>query len=92
MKGYDEMFQWIRRIHTTDMGESKFLNKNSTQLPTYADITLTILSSHNNKTKLVRYIDAVPTSLGDINFESTASGNEFITFATSFRFNYFELV
>jgi hypothetical protein len=60
--------------------------------PTYADITLSILSSHNNLTKQVRYIDCVPTSLGDIVFESTASGTEFIVFSSSFRFNYFELV
>ena len=56
------------------------------------DLERAILSSHNNQTKQVRYIDCVPTSLGDINFESTASGQEFITFAASFRFNYFELV
>jgi hypothetical protein len=64
----------------------------NTSQPNYADITLSILSSHNNQTKQVRYIDCVPTSLGDINFESTASGQEFITFAATFRFNYFELV
>ena len=60
--------------------------------PTTADITLSILSSHNNQTKQVRYLDSVPTSLGDISFESTASGTEFITFVATFRFSYFELV
>jgi hypothetical protein len=60
--------------------------------PTYADVTLSILSSHNNLTKQVRYIDCVPVALGDIVFESTASGTEFIVFNAAFRFNYFELV
>ena len=37
-------------------------------------------------------MDAIPTSLGDINFESTASGTEFITFVATFRFSYFEMM
>jgi hypothetical protein len=58
----------------------------------FADVTLSILSSHNNQTKQVRYLDCVPTALGDIQFESTATGTEFITYVASFRFSYFELV
>lgn len=89
MKSYDEMYSWMRRI----------LDQNA--VPTYqvqtipatsADITLTILSSHNNLTRQVRYIDCIPTALTDIQFESTAGGESFITFGASFRFTYFELV
>lgn len=90
LESYTEMFNWIRRLLENNMFDNNASGK-ATQ-PNYADITLSILSSHNNQTKQVRYIDCVPTSLGDINFESTASGQEFITFAASFRFNYFELV
>jgi hypothetical protein len=89
LEGYSEMFNWVRRLLETNMGQSRV---SMTAPPTYADITLSILSSHNNQTKQIRYLDAVPTSLGDINFESTASGSEFITFNASFRFTYFELV
>ena len=53
---------------------------------------MTILSSHNNLTRQVRYIDCIPTALTDIQFESTAGGESFITFGASFRFTYFELV
>ena len=90
LESYSEMFDWIRRLLENNMFDRNPSGKSSQ--PNYADITLSILSSHNNQTKQVRYIDCVPTSLGDINFESTASGQEFITFAASFRFNYFELV
>ena len=90
LESYTEMFDWIRRLLENNMFDRNPSGKSSQ--PNYADITLSILSSHNNQTKQVRYIDCVPTSLGDINFESTASGQEFITFAASFRFNYFELV
>jgi|TARA_A100001391_G_scaffold62467_1_gene38939 hypothetical protein len=90
LESYTEMFNWIRRLLENNMFDRNASGKSSQ--PNYADITLSILSSHNNQTKQVRYIDCVPTSLGDINFESTSSGQEFITFAASFRFNYFELV
>jgi hypothetical protein len=93
LKGYEEMYNWILRLVNTNIGSggrgSIYTDKD---VPTYADITLSILSSHNNQTKQVRYLDCIPTSLGDIQFESTSDGQTFITFAASFRFNYFKLV
>ena len=89
MKGYAEMYTWIRRI--VDTNPTDQLARTNTQVPHYADITLHILSSHNNTTKQVKYLECVPTSLSDIQFESTSSGDTFITFAASFRFIYFEL-
>ena len=90
MKAYDEMFAWMRRILSSE--DVKPLDRTETSIPTYADITLSILSSHNNQTKQVKYNECVPTSLGDIQFESTAGGTEFITFNATFRFTYFELI
>ena len=89
MQGYTEMYNWIRRL--LDTNQTNPLDRNSSTPPHYADITLHILSSHNNTTKQIQYIDCVPTSLGDISFESTSSGDTFITFNASFRFMYFEL-
>ena len=93
LEGYSEMYNWILRLVNTNMGTStRGSIATNTDTPTYADITLSILSSHNNQTKQIRYLDCIPTSLGDIVFESTADGQTFITFAASFRFNYFKLV
>lgn len=91
MDSYEEMYNWIRRIQITNMDGNNNL-KGGAGLNTNSDITLSILSSHNNQTKQVRYVDALPTSLGDISFEATSSGQDFITFAASFRFSYFELL
>ena len=82
----------ILRLVNRNLGKGKGNTATNTRTPTYADITLSILSSHNNQTKQVRYIDCIPTALGDIVFESTADGQTFITFAATFRFNYFKLV
>ena len=89
MKSYDEMYSWMRRI--LDQDEVPSYQAGAIP-PTTADITLSILSSHNNKTRQVRYIDCIPTALTDIQFESTAGGDTFITFGASFRFSYFDLV
>ncbi len=90
MNAYDEMYQWMRR--NLDHNETSQLNADDTKPPTLSDITLSILSSHNNTTKQVRYIDCMPVALTDIQFQSTSAGTEFITFGASFRFSYFELV
>lgn len=89
MQGYTEMYSWIRRILDTPTRTP--IQRTASIIPTYADITLHILSSHNNTTKQIQYRECVPTSLGDIQFESTSTGDTFITFNASFRFSYFEL-
>ena len=88
MTAYNEMYSWMRRI--VDEPSRRALDKTDDQPPTYSDITLSILSSHNNQTKSVRYLECLPVSLGDISFESTSSGTEFVTFTVAFRFTYFE--
>ena len=75
-----------------DNNENSRLESQGLRPPSVSDITLSILSSHNNQTKQVKYIDCMPTALTDIQFQSTATGTEFITFGASFRFSYFELV
>jgi len=90
MEAYNEMYNWMRT--NLDNNENSRLESEGLRPPSVSDITLSILSSHNNQTKQVRYIDCMPTSLTDIQFQSTASGTEFITFGASFRFSYFELI
>ena len=92
LSSYNEMYNWMRR--TIDNPEVPAIQRSREEgkPPTYSDITISILSSHNNKTKQIQYKDCVPTSLGDITFESTATGTEFVTFSVSFRFTYFDLI
>lgn len=89
MKGYTEMYNWMLRI--LDNNEVSPIDATATSLSSTADITLSILNSANNVTKQVRYLDCVPTSLTDIQFEP-AAGDTFITFGVSFRFTYFEVI
>ena len=89
MKSYREMFDWMLRIVNDGQVNQ---SQRDTKKPTYADITLHVLSSHNNTTQKIRYLDCVPTGLGDINFESTQGDTTYVTFNASFRFSQFEIV
>ena len=89
MKSYDEMYSWMRRI--LDLGNVTAYEATANTPPSVSDMTLTILSSHNNITRQIKFIDCIPTALTDIQFESTAAGDSFISFGASFRFSYFEL-
>jgi hypothetical protein len=88
MNSYKEMYDWMSRIVETKQVNA--LDRSPDIPPTHADVTLSILSSHNNQNRKIRYIDCIPTGLGAIQFESMASGDQFLTFAASFRFSYFE--
>jgi hypothetical protein len=90
MDAYNEMYNWMRT--NLDNNENSRLEDAGIRPPTVSDIVLSILSSHNNVTKQIRYIDCMPVALTDVQFQSTASGTEFVTFGASFRFSYFELL
>jgi hypothetical protein len=90
MDAYNEMYNWMRT--NLDNNENSRLEDAGVRPPTVSDIVLSILSSHNNVTKQIRYIDCMPVALTDVQFQSTASGTEFVTFGASFRFSYFELL
>ena len=88
LNAYTEMYNWLQR---TVQNTVTALNKTEDQPPTYSDITLNILSSHNNMTRQIRYLDCIPTGLGDLSLESTTGDVSFITFPATFRFTTFEL-
>jgi hypothetical protein len=90
MLAYTEMHDWMRRTVETPLKGA--LDRSDTDISSVSDMTLSILSSSNTVIKQIRYTDAMPTTLGDIAFEATASGTEFIVCPVSFRFTLFELI
>mgnify|MGYP000633813144 FL=1 len=89
MTSYTEMFDWMSRI--VNDGQVSSLDRGS-KVPTYADITLHVLSSHNNTVKKIKYNDCVPTALGNIEFTSTSGDVTYLTFDCSFRFSQFAII
>ena len=93
MKSYREMHTWMRRILDQDNITPVDRFKNKTERPpAQSDITLSILNSANNAIVRIVYRDCIPTALTDIQFQSTAGGESFITFGASFRFTYFDIL
>ena len=89
LNAYTEMYNWMDRL--VDSKDTTPLNRLENDPPTYSDITLSILSSHNNTTRTIKYIDCVPTGLGNMMMEATTGDTTQITFPATFRFSYFEL-
>jgi len=89
MSAYEEMYNWMKALVEVNNTPNK--DRTDTVRPTTADVSLIPLTSNNNQTKIIKYLNCVPTSLGTIEFVTT-NADEFITFPVSFAFSYFELV
>lgn len=81
MTAYKEMQNWLERVYTTPEESSL-----------YNDITLIVLTSHNNTNVQIRYKDCVPTSIGAIEFNSTTGDVQYLVFDAMFRFTEFEII
>ena len=95
MTAYSEMYEWFKRIvqekNTTKLDASnRYVGQDV--YTTAVDITLSVLSSHNNTTKRIRYIDCIPTDLGSVEFLATTADIQYLTFNVTFEYSYFELI
>ena len=73
---YREIYNWIK--HNTSENDLKI-----------SDITLMLLSSHNNPNTWFRFVNAFPTSLGSIDFNSQIQDVEYNGIDVTFRYDYF---
>lgn len=90
MESYLEMQNWLERM-VNDGNVSTAHALQHGLVATFADITVTILTSHNNANKRIKYKNCIPTNVGS--FEMNASQNQtYITYTSSFRFDTFEIV
>lgn len=99
MTSYMEMYNWLVRIieksHTTSFKGIQlggFDEETVSELPTESDITVSLLTSSNNPNKRIRYYNAFPTSVSDIEMTATQTDITPLQFTSSFRFAYFEIV
>jgi len=88
MSSYLEMYEWMQR--NVNVGQVS-ANQRRTSIPTHSDITLSILSSHNNLVKTITYKDAIPTGLSGMTFQSASGDASYISFNATFDFSEFEI-
>ena len=87
---YKEMHTWLQKTVTepfTSSASKSISNQDTTEY----DISLLVLSSHNNKTDTIRYKNCFPTNLGSINFQSSVDGLNFLTFSITFAYTSFTI-
>lgn len=87
MESYIEMQNWLERI----VNEGHIDEGSDTRISTYADITLLVMNSHNNKNVQIKYNDCVPTSIGAVSLAANTGDVAYSTFTVSFRFSTFEI-
>ena len=79
MKNYTEIFDWMK----SNVQEN---------IPAKHDIILSILTSHNNVNKEIKFINAIPTSLGGVEFSSQVDTLDYLQSTISFRYDRFEII
>jgi hypothetical protein len=92
MNVYKEMLDWCNKlvetkyISPTNQPDMRF----DKDMSIY-DITLSILSSHNNMIDKITYKGAFPINIGTVNFQSTVDSVQYITFPVTFYYTTFSI-
>lgn len=87
MQGYQELQNWLERT----VNDGHVDEATDTKLATYSDITVLILTSHNNRNVQIKYKDCIPTDIGSITMASNTADVIYPTYQVSFRFSSFEI-
>lgn len=87
LNSYTEVLDWMRR--NVDNNE---VNATDNGINSRCDITVSILSSHNNVNKQIKYVDAYPSDLGDLSLETMSGEQTYITCSATFKYSYFEIL
>lgn len=90
MNVYKEMHQWLTSSVDQKYKPAGNINLNDQDVSAY-DISLMVLSSHNNAIDTIRYKSAFPINLGIVNFQSTADNIQYITFPITFAYTTFTI-
>lgn len=90
MNVYKEMHNWLKDTVQNKFKSSSTVSTTDQDVTTY-DISLMILSSHNNVIDTIRYKDTFPINVGTVNFQTTVSDIQYITFPITFAYTTFTI-
>jgi len=90
LKNYLEIYNWLREDAGHDTTKTK--TGPATHKEKFKDITLSILTSKNTTNKQIKFEDAFPTNLGELQFTTQDTTVEYITCTVTFRYNKFEFI
>lgn len=83
LRNYREIHDWIlgQLTKNSEFGDGKL-----------RDITLMIMSSHNNVIQEIQFIDAYPISLSSLPFTANSSDIDYLTASVTFEYSYYKLL
>ena len=90
MNVYKEMHNWLTGTVENKYTAPSSLTSRDQDVTTY-DISLMVLSSHNNTIDTIKYKDTFPISIGSVNFQSTVDGVQYVTFPITFAYTGFTI-
>lgn len=90
MNVYKEMHNWLKSTVQDCYKPPSTLTSANQDVSVY-DISLMVLSSHNNAIDTIRYKDTFPISIGTVNFQSTADAVQYVTFPITFAYTTFTI-
>ena len=94
LDSWRQLHDWFRSIAAPEsfserkrLTDIQNLNK-SGALKNYGDATLTVLNNLNNPTLRVKFVNAFPISLSDIQFDTKMTADDIVYASASFIFDY----
>ena len=85
---YAEIHNWIHRIaeHATSPADTHFDGH-----PYYHDLSIVVLTSDNKIARTVRFVNAFPVSISDMELDATVGDAGLLTFEAAFAYDRFEM-
>lgn len=90
MNVYKEMHSWLKDTVQSKYKTPNALSATDQDVSVY-DISLMVLSSHNNTIDTIRYKDTFPINIGTVNFQASVDGVQYITFPITFAYTTFTI-
>lgn len=83
MLNYQEIHDWM--LGQVTVADDKAYRKER-------DVTISILSSHNNVTRQIQMVDAFPVSLSALPFDITVTDVQYLTAQVTFEYSYYKML
>lgn len=85
----DEQFINYKEIHEWILG---MVTEGDKGIRKSRDVSLIIISSHNNAIREIKFVDAYPVSLSSLQFDTTTTTIDYLTASVSFQYSYYKII
>lgn len=83
----DESMTNYKEVHDWMLGQISNVENDKVQIT--RDLTLTVLTSHNNPSVTIRFADAFPVSLSSLRFDTSQTSIEYLEASATFEYSYY---